>query len=54
MARAMTIIISGRIRRGDLDLQLDLELPPGLTAIVGPNGAGKTTILRLIAGLEAL
>ena len=50
----MTIIISGRIRRGDLDLQLDLELPPGLTAIVGPNGAGKTTILRLIAGLEAL
>ena len=54
MARAMTIIISGRIRRGDLDLQLDLKLPPGLTAIVGPNGAGKTTILRLIAGLEAL
>ena len=50
----MTIIISGRIRRGDLDLQLDLKLPPGLTAIVGPNGAGKTTILRLIAGLEAL
>lgn len=50
----MTIIISGRIRRGDLDLRLDLELRPGLTAIVGPNGAGKTTILRLLAGLEAL
>jgi molybdate transport system ATP-binding protein len=50
----MTIIISGRVRRGDLDLRLDLELPHGLTAIVGPNGAGKTTILRLIAGLEAL
>lgn len=50
----MTIIISGRIRRGDLDLRLDLELQPGLTAIVGPNGAGKTTILRLLAGLEAL
>ncbi len=50
----MTITIDGRIRRGDLDLRLDLQLPAGLTAIVGPNGAGKTTILRLLAGLEAL
>lgn len=50
----MTIDINGRIRRGDLDLRLDLRIPAGLTAIVGPNGAGKTTILRLLAGLEAL
>lgn len=50
----MTIEISGRIRRGDLDLRLELQLTTGLTAVVGPNGAGKTTILRLLAGLEAL
>ena len=31
--------------------EIDLDLQPGLTAMVGPNGAGKTTLLRVLAGL---
>ncbi len=31
--------------------EVDLDLQPGLTAVVGPNGAGKTTLLRVLAGL---
>ena len=48
------ITIHGRVRRGDLDLEFDLDIDPGVTFVVGPNGAGKTTLLRVIAGLEAL
>jgi len=37
---------------GALDLDVELEAPPGETVVLlGPNGAGKTTILRVIAGL---
>ena len=50
----MTISIHGTVGRGGLRLYLDLEIPPGTTAVSGPNGAGKTTLLRVIAGLEAL
>ena len=50
----MTIELHGSTRRGDLHLDLDLSLAPGLTTITGPNGAGKSTLLRLLAGLEAL
>ncbi len=50
----MTIRIDGNLRRGDVELQLDLDIDPGRTAIVGPNGAGKTSLLRLVAGLERL
>lgn len=50
----MTVHLDGTLRRGDLTLTLDLELPPGITAITGPNGAGKSSVLRLLAGLEAL
>jgi len=32
------------------DLDVDLEFPPGITAILGPSGAGKTTLLSLLAG----
>ena len=31
--------------------EIDLDVLPGLTAVVGPNGAGKTTLLRVLAGL---
>jgi ABC-2 type transport system ATP-binding protein len=30
---------------------VNLSLPPGVTALVGPNGAGKTTLLNLLTGL---
>lgn len=50
----MSLRIDGTLRRGDLTLELDLDLPLGVTAITGANGAGKSSVLRLIAGLEAL
>lgn len=30
---------------------IDLEISPGVTAILGPNGSGKTTLLRAMNGL---
>lgn len=50
----MTIELHGHVHRGDLELDIDLSLEPGLTTVAGGNGAGKTTLLRTIAGLEAL
>ena len=38
-------------RLGEIDLRLDLDFAPGVTAIAGPSGAGKSTLLRLAAGL---
>ena len=46
--------ITGRIRRGDLDLRVDLTIGAGVTAVIGANGAGKTSLLRVLAGLDAL
>jgi len=31
--------------------RIDLEIGPGITALVGPNGSGKTTLMNLLAGL---
>nr|WP_232796989.1 ABC transporter ATP-binding protein [Blastococcus atacamensis] len=40
------------VRRGTLDLQLDVEVADGeVLAVLGPNGAGKSTLLRVLAGL---
>ncbi len=33
------------------DLDVELEVPPGVTAVFGPSGSGKTTIINMIAGL---
>lgn len=32
-------------------LQVELEVPVGVTALIGPSGAGKSTTLSIIAGL---
>ncbi|MBZ0089698.1 MAG: ATP-binding cassette domain-containing protein, partial [Thermoanaerobaculia bacterium] len=33
--------------------RIDLEIAPGITALVGPNGSGKSTLMNLMAGLLA-
>lgn len=42
-----------RVQRhvGELDLRLDIEAGPGITALFGPSGAGKTSLLNMVAGL---
>jgi molybdate transport system ATP-binding protein len=41
-----------RLRRGRLDLDVELAVAPGaVAAVVGPNGAGKSTLLAALAGL---
>ena len=37
---------------GDLDLDLQFEVPAGITILFGRSGAGKSTTLDLIAGLR--
>ncbi len=42
-------------RHGALDLEAELQLPPGGTLVLaGGSGAGKTSVLRLLAGLDPL
>ncbi|MEZ5245543.1 MAG: ATP-binding cassette domain-containing protein [Acidimicrobiales bacterium] len=48
------ISLHGRVVRGELTLDFDAEIAPGVSHVVGANGAGKTTLLRVLAGLEAL
>ncbi len=33
-------------------LDVDFQVPPGITILFGPSGCGKTTILRCLAGLS--
>ncbi|RBY96942.1 ABC transporter ATP-binding protein [Blastococcus sp. TF02-8] len=48
----MSLRASVRLRRGTLDLQLDVEVADGeVLAVLGPNGAGKSSFLRVLAGL---
>ncbi|HST97213.1 MAG TPA: ATP-binding cassette domain-containing protein, partial [Geodermatophilus sp.] len=50
----MTLDASVALRRGTLDLAVDLQVGPGeVVAVLGPNGAGKSTLLRVVAGLLA-
>ncbi len=36
---------------GGFSLDVDFEVPPGVTILFGPSGSGKSTILGVIAGL---
>ena len=48
----MSLRASVALRRGALDLALDVEVADGeVLAVLGPNGAGKSTLLRVLAGL---
>ncbi len=38
--------------RAAFTLDMELEVPPGITILFGPSGSGKSTTLALIAGLE--
>lgn len=38
--------------KGGFGLDVALQVPVGVTAILGPSGAGKSSLLRLIAGLD--
>lgn len=38
-------------RLSSFDLSIDLNVPPGVTALFGPSGAGKSMTLTCIAGL---
>jgi molybdate transport system ATP-binding protein len=51
----MSLIIQGRIQRGECAFDLQEEFSPGeVVAVVGPNGSGKSTLLSVVAGLLGL
>jgi molybdate transport system ATP-binding protein len=51
----MSLIIQGRIQRGECALDLEEEFSSGeVVAVVGPNGSGKSTLLSVVAGLLRL
>ena len=51
----MSLRADVQLRRGALDLSVDIEVRPGeVLALLGPNGAGKSTLLRCLAGLAAV
>ncbi len=39
------------MRRGELQIEIDLECGPGVTCVMGPSGSGKSTLLSVLAGL---
>ncbi len=47
----MSLRANFTFRRGDFELAVDLQLPPGIIALFGPSGSGKTTLLHVLAGL---
>lgn len=53
MAADSVISLKHELRRGKLDLKVDVQIPAtGITGLFGESGSGKTTLLRCIAGLE--
>ena len=51
----MSLLIDGRIHRGECSFELQEEIFPGeVVAVVGPNGSGKSTLLSVVSGLLRL
>lgn len=48
------ISASIHVRRGDFSVDVEMEIPMGVTALLGPSGAGKTTVLQVLLGLIPL
>jgi len=51
VAAGVTVERSGRRLLDGVDLTVDLEHGPTVTAVMGPNGAGKSLLLRVMARL---
>jgi len=51
-ASEISVRLHKRVRT-DFELNLDLDLPSGISILFGPSGAGKTTLLDCIAGLKS-
>ncbi len=51
--RVLAVRAQVRRRGHDHSFELDvtLEVPPGITCVLGPSGAGKSTLLGAVAGL---
>ncbi|MCL6518135.1 ATP-binding cassette domain-containing protein, partial [Alicyclobacillus sp.] len=47
------LIFDIRVALPNLDIVMQGQAQPGVTAVVGPSGSGKTTLLRAVAGLVA-
>ena len=47
----MSLQVQMRHRFGRVQIDVRLELGPGLTALLGPSGSGKTSILNVVAGV---
>lgn len=45
-----SLSVNGTIRRGAFALNVDLQIPTGITVIWGRSGAGKSTLLEALAG----
>ena len=45
------LVIDLQVARGNFRLDVQLDVPPGVTILFGPSGAGKSTTLLAIAGL---
>ncbi|MGV8936361.1 MAG: molybdenum ABC transporter ATP-binding protein [Allorhizobium sp.] len=47
----MTLSIAIQHRQGAFELNADIEIGKGLTALFGPSGSGKTSLINMVAGL---
>ncbi len=47
----MTLRIKVQHAFAGFDLDVDLDLPPGVSVLFGPSGSGKTTVINAMAGL---